>query len=192
MFLGQHGVNVVAQLSSTDQLASILGRSDAPQVCIVNLDPGAPENLKRIGNLPRQFPNVSVFVMSQMLDPTLLMEAMHVGVKEFIPLPMAPEKFIAAIERVASMNGMGKKAKVIHVVPTIGGCGSTTVACNIGASLASTAKACLIDMDLTRGGVAGYFDTRPRYTIADVMDSAEKVDKGEVAALCHWLSEMRS
>src|SRR5436305_327931 len=35
----------------------------------------------------------------------------------------------------------------------------------------------LVDLDLIRGGVAGYFDTRPRYTIADVMDSAEKVDK---------------
>ena len=35
----------------------------------------------------------------------------------------------------------------------------------------------LVDLDLVRGGVASYFDTRPRYTIADVMDSAEKVDK---------------
>ncbi len=176
-FLGQHGVNAVAQLPTVDQLASVLGRSDAPQLCILNLDPGANENLKRIGNLPRQYPNVSFFVMSQMLDPNLLMEAMHLGVKEFIPLPMSPEKFINAIERVASMNGMGKKAKVINVIPTIGGCGSTTIACNVAASLASTAKACLIDMDLARGGVAGYFDTRPRYTIADVMDSAEKLDK---------------
>src|SRR6202012_3965023 len=86
-------------------------------------------------------------------------------------------KFVSAIERVASMNGMGKKAKVIHIVPTIGGCGSTTVACNIAASLAGHAKTCLLDLDLIRGGVAGYFDTRPRYTIADVMDSAEKLDK---------------
>ncbi len=32
-------------------------------------------------------------------------------------------------------------------------------------------------MDLMRGGVGGSFDLRPRYTIADVMDSAEKVDR---------------
>jgi pilus assembly protein CpaE len=177
LFLGQHGVSVIAQLPSVDQLPAVLGRADAPQLCILNLDPGAQENLKRIGNLPRQFSNVSFFAMSQVLDPQLLMEAMHLGVKEFIPLPMAPEKFVTAIERVASMNGMGKKAKVIHVIPTIGGCGSTTVACNVAASLASHAKACLLDLDLIRGGVAGYFDTRPRYTIADVMDSAEKLDK---------------
>ncbi len=176
-FLGQNGVSVVAQLPSVDQLGSVLGRSDAPQLCIVNLDPNTNDSLKRLGGLPRQYQGVSFFVMSQVLDPNLLMEAMHLGVKEFIPLPMAPEKFVNAIERVASMNGMGKKAKVIHVVPTIGGCGSTTIACNIAASLSGGAKACLLDMDLIRGGVAGYFDTRPRYTIADVMDSAEKLDK---------------
>lgn len=176
-FLAQNGVSVIAQVPSIDQLTPILGRPDAPQICIINLDPGMHENLKRVGNLPRQFHNISFFLMSQVLDPNLLMEAMHLGVKEFIPLPMAPEKFQAAIERAASVNGMGKKAKVIHVVPTIGGCGSTTVACNIAASLATHAKTCLLDLDLIRGGVAGAFDTRPRYTIADVMDSAEKLDK---------------
>jgi len=35
----------------------------------------------------------------------------------------------------------------------------------------------LVDLDLVRGGVASYFDTRPRYTIADVMESGEKLDK---------------
>jgi pilus assembly protein CpaE len=72
---------------------------------------------------------------------------------------------------------MGKRAKVIHVIPTIGGCGSTTVACNVAASLAKLGKTVLIDLDLLTGGVASYFDTRPRFTIADVMEAAEKLDK---------------
>jgi len=106
------------------------------------------------------------------------MEAMHLGVREFIPLPMSEQKLTAAIERVAAGHGMGKRAKIVHVVPTIGGCGSTTVACNVAASLAKTgAKTALLDLDLVCGGVASYFDARPRFTIADVMDSADKVDK---------------
>jgi pilus assembly protein CpaE len=176
-FMGRYGVGVMAQLPNIDQLANLLGRSDAPQLVIINLDPHANESLKKVGHLPRQFPSVSFFLMSQVLDPNLLMEAMHLGIKEFIPLPIAEEKFAAAIERVAQNHGMGKRAKIIHVVPTQGGCGSTTVACNVAASLAKHAKTVLIDLDLIRGGVAGYFDTRPRYTIADVMESSEKVDK---------------
>lgn len=177
-FLSRFGVNVVGQLPSTDGLATVLGRSDAPQLIIANLDPNAADNLRKLGPMPRQFPNTSFFLMSQVLDAHLLMEAMHLGIKEFIPLPISEDKFAAAIERVAGAHGMGKKAKVIHVVPTIGGCGSTTVACNVAASLArGGGKAALLDMDLIRGGVASYFDVRPRYTIADVMESGEKLDR---------------
>jgi pilus assembly protein CpaE len=176
-FLAQFGVNVVGQLQSADQLAQALTRPDAPQLAVVNLDPGAHDGLKKIANLPRQFPHVSFFVMSQVLDPNLLMEAMHLGVKEFIPLPISEPKFAAAVERAAQTHGMGKRAKIIHVIPTIGGCGATTVSCNVAASLAQKAKTCLVDMDLVRGGVASQFNIKPRYTIADVMESAEKLDK---------------
>lgn len=174
--LAQYGVNVIGQFPNTDALVNLLSRPDAPQLIVVNLDPNPHDGLKKIGHLPRQFPHLSFFAMSQMLDANLLMEAMHLGVKEFIPLPISEEKFGAAVERVAHQYGMGKKARLIDVIPTIGGCGSTTVACNVAASLARSGKTVLIDMDLVRGGVASYFDTKPRYTIADVMATGEKVD----------------
>ena len=176
-FLGQHDVGVVAQFPTTDALPGLLQAHQPPQIAIVNLDPNAHETLRRIAHLPRQFPGVSFFLMSQVLDANLLMEAMHLGVKEFIPLPISEEKFAAAIDRVAQGMGMGKRAKLIHVVPTVGGCGSTTVACNVAASLARAGRTALLDLDLVRGGVASNFDTRPRYTIADVMASGDKVDK---------------
>jgi pilus assembly protein CpaE len=174
-FLSSFGVNLVGQLPNADTLPAVLGRSDAPQLVIVNLDPSTHENLKKISQLPRQFPTISFFVMSQMLDANLLMEAMHLGFREFIPLPIAEAKFASAIERVAQIHGMGKHARIVHVIPTQGGCGSTTVACNVAASLGTKGKTCLIDLDLVRGGVASYFDARARYTIADVMEA--KLDK---------------
>lgn len=177
-FLTTFGVNVMAQFTTADQVAGVLGRTDSPQLVIINLDPAPSDGLKRLGQLPRQYTNVSFFVMSQALDANVLMESMHLGVKEFIPLPIQEQKFSAAIERVASSHGMGKRARIVQVIPSIGGCGSTTVACNIAASLAqSGAKAALADLDLIRGSAATSFDIRPRYTIADVMASAERVDK---------------
>jgi len=175
-FLSNSGVHTAAQFGEVAQLGTILGRPNAPLLIIINLDPDPRQMLQRISQLPRQYPQTHFFLMSQVLDPQLLMEAMHIGVREFIPLPISPEKFAAAIDRSANAVGMGKRARVIHVVPTIGGCGSTTVACNVAASLALQAKTVLIDLDLIRGGVASAFDVRPRYTIADVMDAAEKAD----------------
>ncbi len=177
-FLSGFGINVVAQYAQCEQVAASLGRTDSPQLVIINLDPNPGEALKKVGHLPRQHPATSFFAMSQTLDPNLLMEAMHLGVREFIPVPIQEQKFSASIERVASQFGMGKKARIVHVIPTIGGCGSTTVACNVAASLAASgSKTVLADLDLIRGGAASSFDVRPRYTIADVMSSDEKVDK---------------
>ena len=175
-FLSQHGVHVAARLGNADGLPKLLQASDAPQLVVINLDPGAHETLKKVGHLPRQFPGVSFFAMSQVMDAHLLMDAMHLGIKEFIPIPLHVEKFAAAIERVAGGNGMGRKAKVVHVIPTIGGCGSTTIACNVAAALTKVGKTAILDGDLIRGGVASYFDLRPRYTIADVMDLTSGLD----------------
>ena len=177
-FLEKFGIHIVAQMPTPDSLPTMLAKPECPQLVIVNLDPNAADTLKRIAALPRQYPSVNFFLMSHVLDANLLMEAMHLGVREFIPLPMSEQKLTAAIERVAANQGMGKRAKIIHVIPTIGGCGSTTVACNVAASLAKAGhRTCLLDMDLVRGGVASYFDYRPRFTIADVMSSSDKVDK---------------
>lgn len=175
VFLANYGVNVVAQLPNLDSLPSLLARPDAPQLVVANLDPGPHETLKKIGTLIRQFANVSFFVLSQVMDPHLLMDAMHMGVKEFVPLPIVEEKFASGIERVAQQYGMGKRARIIHLIPTMGGCGSTTLACNIAAALARCGKTALIDLDLVRGAAATSFDIRPRFTIADVMAS-ERID----------------
>lgn len=176
-FFTRNGVNIIGQYASADTLPAILSRTDAPQLVVVNLDPNAGETLKKIANFPKTYPNTSFLLMSQTVDPNLLMEAMHLGVKEFIPLPVPEEKFTAAMERIAQLHGMNKTARVVHVIPTMGGCGSTTISCNVAASLALENKTCLLDMDLMRGGGASYFDLRPKYTIADVMDSADKVDR---------------
>ncbi len=176
-FLTTSGITPLAGYANAEQLSQHLGKTEKPQVVIVNLDPGAIDTLRQIAPLIRQFPEISFFVMSQILDPQLLMEAMHVGVKEFIPLPIAEQKFRAALERLALNHGMASKGKIIHVIPTMGGVGSTTIACNIAASLAQKAKTVIVDMDLARGGVAGQFDARPRYTLADIMQQSEQVDR---------------
>jgi pilus assembly protein CpaE len=191
-FLTQYGANVVGQFGTIDALPAQLSRPDPPQLVLINLDPGAQESLKKISHLPRQYPLISFFLLSQVLDANLLMEAMHLGVKEFIPLPMSVDKFTAALDRAAQAYGAAKRAKVIHVIPTVGGCGSTTVSCNIAAALAKNGKTALIDLDLMRGGVAASFDLRPRFTIADVMDSADKVDKQllDNALIMHKASDL--
>jgi pilus assembly protein CpaE len=177
-FLRSRGLTIAASLANVEDLRATLQRMDTPQVVIVNLDPQATTILDSIDPLPRTYSQAAFFAMSQVMDPNLLMRIMSVGFREFIPLPMAESVLMSALERVVQVHGISRRARVIHVVPTVGGCGSTTVACNLAASLAVTGKkTCLLDFDLVRGGVASYFDVRASYTIADVMQSADRVDQ---------------
>ena len=63
-------------------------RSRDGVLTIVNIDPNPHENLQRVGQMIRQFPRTTFFVMSGVVDASLVMEAMHQGVKDFIPLPV--------------------------------------------------------------------------------------------------------
>lgn len=176
--LAGYGLSVQQQFATMEELAGHLEKRDAPQVAMINLDPNAREVLDALDRLPRQFKDTAFFAMSQVLDPQLLMRSMSLGVREFIPLPMTEEILREALDRVAQVHSSGRRARVVQVVPTIGGCGSTTVACNVAASLAASGhKTCLVDLDLVCGGVSSAFDIRPQYTIADVMESADRVDQ---------------
>lgn len=127
-FLASHGVAVIGAVSTIEQLANVLARGDRPQLAVVNLDPGAADNLRTLGPIIKKHPETAIFTLSQVLDPNLLMDAMGAGVKEFVPLPINETRFRAAIERLASQYGVRARAKIINIVPTIGGVGSTTIA----------------------------------------------------------------
>ncbi|HEX8521739.1 MAG TPA: AAA family ATPase [Tepidisphaeraceae bacterium] len=176
-FLAKSGVNIIAALPTVETLPPLLSVANPPRLVIVNIDPNPSENLQRVGHLIRQFPAITFFVMSAVVDATVVMEAMHQGVKDFVPLPVNQQKFQQSLERVAASEGDEKHAKIVHVIPTMGGCGATSIACNVAASLARHAKTLILDLDLIGGAVGNAFDLRPRYSIADVMDLSTDLDK---------------
>jgi len=178
-FLTARGMSQVSSLARLEQLEPLLTSGSAPRLVVVHIDPNPAEMLQRLGPMIRRFPHSSFFVMSAVIDAGLILDAMHAGVKEFVTLPVNEQKFLAAIDRLAQMEGLDKRAKVLHFIPSMGGCGATTIACNVAASLARNAKTLLIDLDLIRGAAANAFDIRHRYSIADLMDPTTEL----VAAL---------
>lgn len=168
-FLARVGVAVVARLSAVEQLGAALSAQRPPQLVVVNLDPEPHQMLTRLSPLLQRHPEVDFFVMSESVDPQLLMDAMHLGVKEFIALPVQPDRLRKGVERASRVRrGASSKAKLITFVPTSGGCGATTAACNVAVTLAKKGRTALIDLDLAGGTVAEALDLRPRFSIADV------------------------
>jgi pilus assembly protein CpaE len=176
-FMASNRVEVTASLPTLDALERLLQGPAAPKLVVVTLDPTPWEILRQVGELIRRFPETHFFVLSQVVDPKLLMDAIRQGVREFIPLPIDEEQFRAAVDRVSASTAAAARSRLINIIPAAGGCGATTIACNVAASLARKGKTLLIDLDLVRGSVASSFDIRVRYTIADLMHATERLDR---------------
>lgn len=176
-FLTQRGMTVAAALPAIDELANTLASGTSGQLVLVGLDPRPAESLAALRPIIRKFSSVDFFVLSGVVDADLLMDAIHSGVTEFIRQPIDPAKFMAGVERVAATHSNGRRGRLVNIIPTVGGCGATTVACNLAVAFARSARTVLIDLDLVGGTVATSFDLRPRYTIADLMATSELLDR---------------
>ena len=167
-FLARLGVEVVGRLASLDEVGAALGGVRA-QLLVANLDPDPLASLQKLAFLMQQWPQLAVWTMSESTDAQLLMEAMHLGVREFIALPVQAHRLQRAIERISvTRRGASQPAKLIVFVPTAGGCGATTAACNVAVSLTQKGQTALIDLDMAGGMIAEALDLRPRFSIADL------------------------
>ena len=180
--LAIRGVTVAAQLDQIDQLSATLARTATSAVVIVNLEPDPRETLRRLSSFIRKFPSASFIALGRSDSAELVIDAMDAGVRGFIPLPLDRARLIAALERMGADASDLRRAKVIQFVPTIGGCGATTIACGVAAALAKLGKTLIVDLDLVRGAVANGFDVRPRQSIADIANGASQLDKGRLDA----------
>jgi len=167
-FLSRLGVDVVARHARLGEV-DITPGPRAPQLLVVNLDPDPHTSLDALASLMQHAPDLAVWVMSEATDPQLLMEAMHLGVREFISVPAQPDRLQRAVEKLSrTRRGATAPGKLVVFVPTSGGCGATTAACNVAVSMAQKGRTALIDLDMAGGMVAEALDLHPRFTIADL------------------------
>ncbi len=174
------GVGLAEQLDDLARLPALLGRAKPPRIVIVNLGSDPRDVLRRIDAHARKFPAVRFVAIARDASAETVMDAMDAGVTAFLPLPIEQARLTAALDRLAGTGNLARRAKVIQFVPTIGGCGATTIACGVAASLARLGKTLLVDLDLVRGAVANSFDVRPRHSIADVTGAGISLDKAKL------------
>jgi pilus assembly protein CpaE len=96
---------------------------------------------------------------------------------------------VAAAMRQRSGHGDGsedgRRGVVVTVFSAKGGCGKTTLASNLAASLADGGRreVCLVDLDLNFGDVAIVLQLFPAHTLADAVPLLETLDLPAVMAL---------
>ena len=120
-------------------------------------------------------------------SPQLLLEAMRSGVQDFLPKPIEPGTLREILSRVLqeSQKEGSSPNKLIVIMGSKGGVGSTTVAVNLGVKLATYAKrkALVIDFARPLGNVHLLLDLQPHFGLRDAVENLGRLDSHFFAGL---------
>lgn len=98
---------------------------------------------------------------------------------------------IDSAQSASASEGQGKAAPIIGVLGVKGGVGATTLAVNLTALFARRSTSTLIDANLQQPDCALYLALQPQYTLADLLERSEDLDRQIYAACCSDFSGAR-
>ncbi len=173
------GVKIVAEVEEAALMSQAVAQFPA-DVLLVNLDPAPEAVLPIAGEVASANPHVAVFAVSANTDAQLILKAMRIGLREYLPRPIDTKALTEAIERVASTRvEMVQRGRLITVMGSSGGIGTTTLTTNLAVELAQLAegRVVVVDLDYRHGQVATHLDVDVNYSLADLCHSPEQLER---------------
>lgn len=190
VLLSIEGVRIVAEIDEPALLAQALSQRPA-EVLLVHLDPNPAGMMDVVTPLIETHKGqIAAVAMTENRDAELIMRAMRVGMREFLWKPFPPEQLGETLRRVSrETGGEGRRlGRLISVVGTTGGVGTTQLAVNLATELAqlerwrgapspgTRPRVAVVDMDFRFGQVAMQFDAQPTYTLGELCETPEQID----------------
>jgi pilus assembly protein CpaE len=186
VLLGVESVWLEAECARYEFFLEVISQS-VPDVAVVSLDSDQTKALQLIAQLSSNLPEVPVLAVSARGDGQTILQALRNGAREFLTVPIVLEDLLKALARLQrARSGESKNGEtptkmeslVIAVLGSRGGVGCTSIAVNLGATLAQDAahNAALIDLDLALGDADIALDLMADYTLADVALNIDRLD----------------
>ena len=154
-----------------------------PDVVLLWLPSNAEPYLTLAAQLRRTSPTIRIIACSPQRQPDqqLLLKAMRSGVQEFLPAPVRPtdlQKILSSFLEADSADGAPTGQKLVLVMGSKGGVGTSTVALNLGVQLVKITKKRVVLLDFARpvGHISLMLDLAPQFTIRDAVDNLERLD----------------
>ena len=169
---------IVAEITDPDELISTTVRL-APDVVIIYLHPEPDPILTLASRLNQTCQKARIFAIADSDDPQLILTSMRAGMCEFLTKPIDASELNLALSKVAALKPPDAgKGKILAMMGSTGGCGSTFLAVNMACELVCTCEqsAVVVDLDFCGGQVATYLDLTPSFTLGDLIENAETLD----------------
>ncbi len=196
LLLGVDFVWLEAECARYEYFFDVISQS-VPDLAIISLDADKPRALQTIAQLSVEYPKLPILTISQ--DHQALLLSLQRGAKYFLTHPVGLEDLLSALRRAlgetsgsvpemngstsqqsGGFNGQSVNSMVIAVLGSRGGVGTTTLAVNLSATLASDPnnKVALLDLDLALGDadVSLEVSGADNISIADLARNIERLD----------------
>jgi pilus assembly protein CpaE len=146
---------------------------------------GNPEEFNLIQSLLNTGKLHEIFITSEKTDPEMLMQAIRIGVKEFFPQPIKRSDVEQALKRFKERRALAapitqqKSGKLISVMGSKGGVGTTTISVNLAVTLAGREKnqsVAILDMNTIFGEIPLFLEISPKYHWGEITKNIERLD----------------
>jgi pilus assembly protein CpaE len=189
LLLGVESIWLEAECARYEFFLEVIQQSN-PDVAVVSLDADQAKALNLISQLSNEFPGLPILAVSGRGDGQSILQALRCGAKEFLTQPVGLEDLLTALSRLqrnritgeSSIGGVSiaskQESRVISILGSRGGVGCTSLAVNLGCTLAQDPgnQVALIDLDLALGDADVALDLMPDYTLADVALNIDRLD----------------
>ncbi len=132
--------------------------------------------------------NPPIFLYLSEITTDQLWKALRLGVKECFVFPIRPEEFQEALDRLPVFPeelGPADPTRLVSFLGCKGGVGTTFIAANVAYLMAQEdqGQVLLVDLDLRYGQLVYFFDAKPQYTIVEVIENADHLDRSYLQSL---------
>src|SRR6516162_576251 len=163
---------------------------DMPDIVFLDLAREPEPFFAFAAQIRRARPSVKLIACSAAVppQPSMLLEAMRSGVQDFLGKPVQTESLRDLLLRISqdlNAKEFPSQDKLIVVMGSKGGVGTTTVAVNLGVQLAAFARkrAVLLDFARPLGNVHLLLDLHPKFGIRDAVESLDRLDSHFLSGL---------
>ena len=148
---------------------------------LVSIDAKNPQRaIRAIELIHSGVPEITIFAVGEMSQPTNIVSAMRAGAREFLDHTASREALVEAFARFSATLSRAQrsasKARVLTFLNAKGGAGTTTTAVNTAVALQEAhGRVVLVDF-APIGHAALQLNLRPQFTIIDALQNLHRMD----------------
>ncbi|MDA2807265.1 AAA family ATPase [Nocardiopsis suaedae] len=188
---------VVSAHRTSHEISEMVGQLPTLDVVLIHEGLGPLPVFDLIRDISRNYPQLAVILLSDEVQPDTYTDAMEAGARGVLSTDATIEQFAARIATAGDWSRTlrqhleaashdvpttGRRGSIMTFSGSKGGVGTTTTVIHLARMAAKYGRlVCLVDLDLQKGDMPGYFDLKHRRSIADLVDAAEDISASMLA-----------